>query len=97
AMMKADVLSGFEQIGACMNYFYEGKKTNIMPYDIVHREVKPDFKLMNGWKEISSAGNLSGDFSDYVSFLERELEVKISFISTGPGREEVVVREEMEV
>jgi adenylosuccinate synthase len=97
AMMKSDVLCGFAQVGACVNYFYEGKKTSIMPYDIVHREVKPEFQMLKGWREISSAGELSDEFSEYISFLEEELGVKISFISTGPGREEVVVREEMAV
>jgi adenylosuccinate synthase len=95
AMMKADVLTGFAEVGACMNYFVEGKKIAMMPFDIVHREAKPDFRMMNGWNEISVAGELSADFADYVSFLEKEIGVHISFISTGPGREEVVVKEEI--
>ena len=97
AMMKSDVLCGFEQVGACVNYFYEGEKTGIMPFDIVHREVRPDFRMLRGWKEISFAGNFNSDFADYISFLEKEIGVKISFISTGPGREEIVVKEEMAV
>jgi adenylosuccinate synthase len=97
AMMKADVLTGFAQVGACMNYFYEGQKTGMMPFDIVHREATPDFKMLRGWNDISVAGELSADFAAYVSFLEKEIGVSISFISTGPGREEVVVKEEIAV
>jgi len=99
AMMKSDVLSGFKKVGACTDYFYQGEKTGIMPFDIVHNEVKPVFEELPGWDKIETGDskNISSEFSDYVSYLEKNLGVKISFISTGPGREEVVVREEIKI
>ena len=99
AMMKSDVLSGFKKIGACTDYFYQGEKTGIMPFDIVHNEVKPVFEELPGWDKIESGDskNLSSEFSAYVSYLEKNLGVKISFVSTGPGREDVVVREDMKI
>jgi len=99
AMMKSDVLSGFKKVGACTDYFYQGEKTGIMPFDIVHNEVKPVFEELPGWDKIESGDskNLSSEFSAYVSYLEKNLGVKISFVSTGPGREEVVVREDMKI
>jgi len=99
AMMKSDVLCGFENIGACTDYIYLGEKTGIMPFDIVHNEVKPVFENLPGWDKIKTddSENLSPEFSGYVAYLEKNLGVKISFVSTGPGRDEVIVREEMKI
>jgi adenylosuccinate synthase len=32
------------------------------------------------------------ELADYVTYLEAELQVPISFISTGPDREEIILR-----
>ncbi|MBK5283988.1 MAG: adenylosuccinate synthase [Bacteroidia bacterium] len=99
AMMKSDVLCGFENVGACTDYIYLGEKTGIMPFDIVHNDVQPVFEKLPGWNKIESedSKNLSPEFSGYVAYLEKNLGVKIAFVSTGPGREEVIVREEMKI
>jgi adenylosuccinate synthase len=96
AMTKPDVLSGFDKVGVCTNYIHNGNKTGIMPYDIVHQNAEPVFEYVSGWKAIeTNAGNvkLSVEFSDYVSYLEKQLNLKIAFVSTGPGREEILETE----
>ena len=96
AMTKPDVLSGFDKVGVCTDYLYNGKRTNVMPYDIVHHAAEPVIEYVTGWKAIETqAGDLklSAEFSEYVSYLEKQLNLKIAFVSTGPGREEILEKE----
>jgi adenylosuccinate synthase len=96
AMTKPDVLSGFDKVGVCTDYIYNGKKTNTMPYDIVHHNAEPVFEYVSGWKAIETHPGdvkLTVEFSDYVSYLEKQLDLKVAFVSTGPGREEILEKE----
>jgi adenylosuccinate synthase len=96
AMTKPDVLSGFDKVGVCTDYIHNGKKTNTMPYDIVHQNAEPVFEYVSGWKAIETHPGdvkLTVEFSDYVSYLERQLNLKVAFVSTGPGREEILEKE----
>jgi adenylosuccinate synthase len=96
AMTKPDVLSGFDKVGVCTDYIHDGKKTGIMPYDIVHQNAEPVFEYVSGWKAIETqtgSVKLSAEFSDYVSYLENHLNLKVAFVSTGPGREEILEKE----
>ncbi len=98
AMTKPDVLSGFDKVGVCTSYLYEGKSTEVMPYDIVHHAAEPVFEYIPGWKAIETQTGdvkLSDEFSGYVSYLEKQLNLKIAFVSTGPGREEILEKEIM--
>ena len=43
-----------------------------------------------------SFDQIPAELAAYVNYLEAELEVPISFISTGPDREEIILREAVE-
>lgn len=97
-MMKADVLSIFPEIKVCTQYqLSDGKMTEEMPYEVVNEKIVPIYTTLKGWN--SPLTNLSEqqmpqELLDYVSFLEKELEVPITLISTGPDRSQTIHRAE---
>jgi adenylosuccinate synthase len=48
-MMKSDVLSGFETIKVCTHYNYDGKTTDIIPYDSIGENIIPVYKEFKGF------------------------------------------------
>jgi adenylosuccinate synthase len=89
-MMKADVLDTFDTIYACTHYEYNGETIDYMPYDIISIEPKPVLKAIDGWAtdvtKITSVNEIPAKLTDYIAFLEKELEVPIKFLSVGPDR-----------
>ena len=97
-MMKADVLNIFDQIRVCTHYqLPDGTLTEQLPYDLCDTEVIPVYKDFSGWKTsldgIRSFDNMPAELAGYVSYLEAELNLPITFVSTGPDREALVYRE----
>lgn len=95
-MMKADVLSGFKTIKVCTAYNYKGEKITHLPYNIEAENVTPIYSELNGWSEdltkMSNAEDLPGALSEYIDFLEKELEVPIKIVSVGPDRTQTIHR-----
>ncbi len=95
-MMKGDVLSGFDQLKICTAYHYKGKKIDHLPYNIEAENVTPIYTEMEGWQEdltkMSEAQQLPKALNDYISFLEKELEVPIKIVSVGPDRKQTIYR-----
>lgn len=100
-MMKADVLNIFSTIKICTKYqLQDGTVTDMMPYEIVTEKITPIYTEIKGWN--TSLSNISEDsmpveLSNYIDFLEKELNVPITLISTGPDRTQTVLREKVSV
>src|SRR5688572_30283430 len=95
-MMKADVLSIFETIKICTHYLLgDGSVTETVPYEYVNEKITPVYVEMKGWRS-NVAGILEDqipkELSAYISFLEKELRVPITLISTGPDRTQTIHR-----
>jgi adenylosuccinate synthase len=95
-MMKADVLSIFPTIKVCTKYqLSDGKVTEFLPYELVNEKIIPVYVEMDGWNvPLSGIAEVSlpPQLSQYISFLERELEVPITIVSTGPDRTQTIFR-----
>jgi len=96
-MMKADVLSVFPRVKVCTKYqLKDGTVTDIIPYELVNEKITPLYEELNGWNP-SGAGiteeNMPSGLSEYIEFLERELSVPITLISTGPDRKQTIYRQ----
>jgi adenylosuccinate synthase len=93
-MMKADVLSGFEKIKICTAYLYKGNEIEHFPYDIQSENIKPIYKDFNGWEEDltqkDSFEDLPKTLKQYISFIEKELNIPISIVSVGPDRKQTI-------
>jgi len=93
-MMKADVLSGFKTIKVCTSYMYKGNEIEHFPYDIKNENVEPIYKEFRGWNEDltqkESFEILPNTLKEYISFIEKELNIPISIVSVGPDRKQTI-------
>lgn len=93
-MMKADVLSGFDTLNICTAYNYNGEVRTDFPYNITDENCTPIYTEMKGWeKDLTSCKSkeeLPMELNAYISFLEKELEVPITFVSVGPDRTQTI-------
>lgn len=100
-MMKADVLNIFPTIRICTKYrLADGTTTEMLPYEFVHEKITPVYEEISGWNvslEGISEGSMPAALTRYIDFLERELAVPISLISTGPDRTQTVYRQTISV
>ena len=95
-MMKGDVLSGFDKLKVCTSYKYKGEHIDHLPYNIEEENISPVYTELDGWGEdltkMSDASQLPKALNDYISFLEKELEVPIKIVSVGPDRTQTIHR-----
>lgn len=90
SMMKADVLSIFDEIKVCTHYIVDGERMDYLPYDINNLDVQPVYESVPGWNcdltELSSWGDAPAELKSYVTYLEEKLETPITVVSVGPDR-----------
>lgn len=95
-MTKPDVLCGFDTIKVCTAYKIDGKTFDYFPYDIVNKVIEPVYKEIKGWKQdlmpVRAEKDFPVDFKNYITYLEKELEVPISIVSVGPDRKQTIIR-----
>ncbi len=95
-MMKSDVLDDFDEIKACVAYKINGEETTQFPFSIDENTIEPVYVTLPGWKtdmtRFKSESEFPQAFSEYVKFLEKELETPITIISIGPDREQTIER-----
>ncbi|MBL7857641.1 MAG: adenylosuccinate synthase [Cyclobacteriaceae bacterium] len=96
-MMKADVLNIFQTIKICTKYeLADGTVTEMVPYELVNEKITPIYVELKGWNtslsEISE-DSMPAELRNYIDFLEKQLGVPITLISTGPDRTQTVYRQ----
>ncbi len=93
-LTKADVLDGFKEIEAAIAYNINGEETTQFPFEITPNTLNAVYKKFEGWdKPISTCNNieeLPKNFTDYCNFLSKYLNTKITFISNGTGRDQLL-------
>ena len=101
-MMKADVLNIFETVRVCTHYqLPDGTVTEQLPYDLCDTDVIPVYRDFTGWQTsldgVHTFDKMPAELATYVNYLETELNLPITFVSTGPDREALVHREAVSV
>ncbi|NJB87041.1 adenylosuccinate synthase [Lewinella marina] len=93
---KVDVLNKFETIRAADAYRVDGETSRELPFDLVHENYEPIYTDVAGWNTDLSGTKEESELPeaclDYVRFLEEKLGVPVTMVSTGPDREELVIR-----
>ena len=94
---KLDVLDEFDQIPVCVGYRSGGREIHDMPATVEQlAQVEPVYECLPGWNAstfgISSYEELPENAKDYLAFLEGRTGVEIGCISTGPERNQTIVR-----
>ena len=93
ALMKLDVLDGFEEVKVCVAYEVEGEQIDYVPYDL--DEAKPVYQTFPGWQKSEGVRNfeaLPETAQSYITALEEMVGTTIRIISTSPEREDTIVR-----
>jgi adenylosuccinate synthase len=94
---KLDVLDEFAEIKVCTGYRIGGQEICDMPATVREIEnVEPVYETLPGWKSstfgISDYAKLPARAKDYLAFLEERTGVEAGCISTGPERNQTIVR-----
>lgn len=91
-----DCLSYLDKISLCVGYEIDGKVTKDFPVTPLLKRAKPVFVTLDGWhcdiRGIREFSKLPKEAREYVEFIENEIGVKISYVSNGPKREEIIKR-----
>jgi adenylosuccinate synthase len=94
---KLDVLDGVEAVKICVGYELEGQLSEILPVGAEELErCVPVYEELPGWMEstvgVKSFERLPKNAREYLNRIQALCGVPIDLISTGPDREETIVR-----
>ncbi len=93
---KIDVLDKFDEISVGVAYQYDGKETDVLPYDIDSTEITPVYQPYAGWKCSLGDSNefdaLPDNAQNYIKVLEEQLNTPVTMVSTGPERKKLILR-----
>ncbi|HEX8408298.1 MAG TPA: adenylosuccinate synthase [Thermoanaerobaculia bacterium] len=97
ALTKLDVLDEFKEIPVCTSYKVRGTTWKTFPaFAVEHNDYQPEYRTFKGWNTstagVTSFDDLPQEAKDYVKFIEDETETRAAIISTGPRREETILR-----
>ena len=91
---KLDVLDAFEEIKTCVGYKVNGEDTPFKSR-LLHK-AEPVYKLFKGWNcslaNCENYDSLPDKAKEFLNFIEDYVGVKISLISNGPNREDLIHR-----
>jgi len=93
-MMKADVLSGLEQIQVATGYKYRGAEIQHLPYRLEDEYLEPIYTELPGWSEditqCKKLDELPQAMREYIAFIEDFIGIPVKLISVGPDRTQTI-------
>ena len=93
-MTKSDVLDAFRELNVCDSYLINGEKSVQVPFQMHKLDIKPEWRSFPGWNTditaMRSFDELPVPMKEYVDFINSYLGVNISYISNGPGRDQLI-------
>ncbi len=100
ALTAIDCLGYLDDIKVCTSYEIDGQVTRDFPTPALLGRARPVYTTLPGWKcdirGITEFDKLPKAAQDYVRFIEKEIEVPIRIVSTGPKRNEIIDLHEKE-
>lgn len=98
AVTKLDILDGFDEIRVATAYrLPDGSTVSTFPADAeIAAAASPVYETRPGWslptEGVTAEADLPAEAVDYLRYLEGLVGVPISVVSTGPRREETLIR-----
>ena len=93
-----DPLSYLDEIPVCVGYEIDGTVTTEFPTTALLKKAKPVYEVLPGWKcdirGIRNYDELPENCRRYVEFIEEKIGFPITMVSNGPGRQDIIYREQ---
>jgi adenylosuccinate synthase len=92
ALMKLDVLDGFDEVKVCVAYELDGKEIDYLPANL--EDVIPIYKTFKGWDNsvgVRKFEDLPASAQEYVNLIEEITKTKVGIISTSPERDDTIM------
>jgi len=95
AITKLDILDTLDTLKVCVAYDVDGVRHDQLPYhqSDLHKAL-PIYEELPGWKcdlsQVTEVADLPNEARDYLAFLREQVGVPITFVGTGPGRDQYV-------
>ncbi|MCJ7835358.1 adenylosuccinate synthase [Cuneatibacter sp. NSJ-177] len=91
-----DALGYLDEIPICVGYEIDGQSVQDFPASEKLDRAKPVWRKLPGWKTdirgIRKYEDLPEACRNYVETIEKEIGVRISMVSNGPGRDDIIMR-----
>jgi len=99
ALTKLDILDELDEIPVCVAWRIDGEAVEDYPASLEAQErAEPIYEVLPGWKRPTTGlldyGELPGPARDYIRFVEERLGAPVVMVSSGPRREETILRTE---
>ena len=96
ALMKLDVLDGFEELKICTGYRCRGEVIHHLPASQARQaEVEPIYETMPGWRESTEGARSWADLPaaavKYIRRIEELIETPVALLSTSPERDDTIL------
>ena len=96
AIMKLDILSDMDEIKVCVSYKDEnGTEISHFPSSLSYlAKCEPVYKTFKGWSSAEidiPNGTVPIEMKNFLDFISERLEIPISIVSLGPGREQTII------
>ncbi len=93
---KLDVLDDLDEIPVCVAYRINGKKAAEIPAQACgYEKIECIYERLPGWRkptqDITELGKLPARAREYLDFVEKQSGARIGMVSTGPGREQIIM------
>ena len=96
ALTVLDVLGYLDELPVCVGYEIDGKVSKDFPTTVQLEKAKPVYEKLPGWKceirGIKKYEDLPENCRNYIEFIEKELQVPVTMVSNGPGRDDIIYR-----
>lgn len=93
ALMKLDVLDGFDKIKVCVAYEFNGERIDYMPSNM--EAVTAIYEEIDGWDSVVGVRDydkLPINAKKYIEKIEEITSVRVGIVSTSPERDDTIIR-----
>lgn len=96
-LTKLDILDDFDEIQVATEYRVDGVKLPSFPADLsILEKVEVIYETLPGWRSktvgLRRYEDLPANAQRYIEFIEKFVGVKIKYIGTGPGQENMIIQ-----
>lgn len=96
-MTKADVLDSFASLSVCEAYKIKGEEISMVPYQMMKTDIEPVYRSFPGWKQdiskVSTFKDIPAEMKNYIDHINKFLGVHVTYVSNGPGRDQIITGE----